>query len=241
MTWDTLPTEANLGELARLIERLEEFVEPGPRSHLPRWRSPEQLRAERELIRREREERVLIARRGLAYVGSSRAPVVITVASALATVHVGLCRLEALMFDRLRVMPWPADIDPPDERRCERISERLGLLEDPFASWLAREVTRLVTVATAAADEDRQIVMGRPCPICGRSDTLVVYVDRDYVRCNADAGCVCSVPDCRCRRTPGWRHVWRRPQWGVLSLAIQVRVERDRQAERVRAREAVAA
>jgi len=241
-TWTMEEAAGNLTELARLITQLDDLLEPGPHTRLPRYLTTEMRRAEADLIRQERHEREVTAQAGLPAGIRSRAPVVISAASALATVHGGLCRLEALVFDRLAVVPWPPDY-PADTDRCERIGERLTLLEDPFASWLANQVGRLVAVATAAADEDRQILMGRPCPICGREDTLVVYIDRDYVRCNAEAGCVCSVPDCRCRKVAGWRHVWDRPQWGLLARGIASRAARDRAAEaaRVEVTETVAA
>jgi hypothetical protein len=88
----------------------------------------------------------------------------------------------------------------------------------------AAAVEMLGTVERCRDGEPTKRLEGSLCPYC-RRETLVAYLDEEFIRCDHDRNdaCVCGSPDCGCRG--GKRHVWRRVDggWDLLARLIEKR------------------
>ncbi|GAB7103771.1 hypothetical protein JCM4814A_20850 [Streptomyces phaeofaciens JCM 4814] len=163
-------------------------------------------------LREEREETLLLHKRGLTAPGHSAAPLRLHVSDTIRDITDGVIELEEAVRDRLGLARARR---APVPERLRRIAGLLdGIAADPVLAAHVRDETRRMArrCARALGDTETVVRVSGRCPWCD-SVSLRAFPDRSAVLC-VNPACRCTDPRCGCRDDPAYRHTWDDGEWG---------------------------
>lgn len=206
-------------ELAALRTQLPSLVTALHLGTPPRWHAKEltdaQLRAQDELARAEKADKILTLKKGLKIQGSSKAPLNISVLDVDIMVKQTVAELEEAVCERLGNTP---EFGSDTATKLTRI---IGFIDaimrhGSLADHVLAEVVRVRRMASKVLGEDEPVIRlkGR-CPICD-AVSLRAFMDRDVIAC-LNRECRCDDEGCQCHLENPRRHMWLFEQWTELN------------------------
>lgn len=183
----------------------------------PRIVSTAALARQAAAARADRQERVELARRGLAPIGASRTPANLLALDVLRDTEQELAELEDAVCERVAPELRPA---ASTGARITRLLDLLPKLHDDLARHVSAETVRMSRRAAWLLGDTTPIhKLDARCPLCD-CRSLRVLLDRMVVVC-INPACTCHDDLCGCRNESGrTRHQWGEGYWPHLARQL---------------------